>query len=474
MRNYLFSVLSVLITGPLGGLTTPVVPRWDDMHVKHEWDAVPTKWDSLGPPPVGTTIDLSIALKPDNENALIDALNNVSNPGHPRRAPFSHPVICMYHSPVPLLRCSYGAHLTKDQVSELDAPHQDTLELVNSWLEHHGVLSSLSTTQGGSWLKLVGVPVSKANDLLDASFQLYQYTDTNDTILRTISYSLPEVLHAHVQTITPTTFFGLPRTLWQTPRVRGGGIAAAPKNAKSEDLARVRSSNDGSSDGDNSGSDHDHSGSDGDHDGSGSDGDYDEDDVAPSYVRWLYHLTGYVPKAVDKNMLGIVGYNGDYPNQEDLKEFMIEFRTDGEKATYEPLQINGGKYDTVDPGIESTVDIQYSAAIAYPTRTIFYSVGGNWDDALHSWLLYMADEEDVPQTIVTTYGIDEVKVPMDYAAKICRMFAQLGSRGVSILYSSGDDGVGEGDCMVKDSRGNDHYQFLPLFPATCTCGVFTV
>src|SRR6266702_496078 len=46
------------------------------------------------------------------------------------------------HSRVPLLRFRYGAYLSKEQVAELVAPHPDTLELVNSWLEHHGISSS--------------------------------------------------------------------------------------------------------------------------------------------------------------------------------------------------------------------------------------------------------------------------------------------------------------------------------------------
>jgi hypothetical protein len=31
-------------------------------------------------------------------------------------------------------------HLSKEQVAELVAPHPETLELVNSWVEYHGVL----------------------------------------------------------------------------------------------------------------------------------------------------------------------------------------------------------------------------------------------------------------------------------------------------------------------------------------------
>ena len=57
---------------------------WDDMRVKHSWDAIPVNWESLGHPPAGSTTKLYIALKPKRESALVDALTEVSNPSHPR------------------------------------------------------------------------------------------------------------------------------------------------------------------------------------------------------------------------------------------------------------------------------------------------------------------------------------------------------------------------------------------------------
>jgi hypothetical protein len=91
MRYYLFSVLSVLAAGFLAVLTTPVAPGWDIMHVKHAWSSVPMNWKSLGPPPAGTTIDLHIFLKPHHEDALTDALYEVSTPEHPKCVLFTTP-----------------------------------------------------------------------------------------------------------------------------------------------------------------------------------------------------------------------------------------------------------------------------------------------------------------------------------------------------------------------------------------------
>src|SRR6266702_1753819 len=105
-----------------------------------------------------------------------------------------------------LLRCRYGAHLSREEVAELVAPHPDTLKIVHSWFAYHGVQSSsIETTHGGNWLTVTGVLVSQANKLLGASYQLYRRAETNDTaILRTVGYALPTVLHAHVQTVAPT------------------------------------------------------------------------------------------------------------------------------------------------------------------------------------------------------------------------------------------------------------------------------
>jgi hypothetical protein len=77
------SVLSFLTTASVG-LATPIAPRWDDMRVKHSWGSVPEKWEHCGHPSANATIDLRVALKPHRENALIDALYDVSDPKHPK------------------------------------------------------------------------------------------------------------------------------------------------------------------------------------------------------------------------------------------------------------------------------------------------------------------------------------------------------------------------------------------------------
>lgn len=53
---------------------------------------------------------------------------------------------------------------------------------------------------------------------------------------------------------------------------------------------------------------------------------------------------------------------------------------------------------------------------------------------------------------------------MTDANATCSLFAQLGARGVSVLVSSGDTGVGSA-CQTND--GTNTTRFMPVFPASC-------
>ncbi|KAF8265001.1 subtilisin-like protein [Lactarius quietus] len=425
MRCIQLSALFVLAAAPVGHLATTFATLWNNRRGKHAWKATPTDWVSLGNPPAGTTIDLHIALKPHRDNALIDTLNEVSNPGHPR----------------------YGAYLSREQVADLVAPHVETLELVNSWLKYHGISSSSVTrTHGGGWLTVPNVPVSQADDLLGASYQLYRYAAANETvtILRTVGYALPEVLHTHVQVVVPTTHFGYPHALQQTTLKRHRLKAAALENATSGVFGTMLSRRNN-----------------------------EDEYVDPSFLASLYGTRLYEPAATDRNKLGIVGFNNQYPSKMDLKAFMDEFRDDAIDATFTVVPVNGGKDNPSNPGSEANSNVQYAASMSYPTSLVFYSTGGQGEmyedgepapgDAFLEWLKYIIDLPKIPQTITFSYGIDELGLPPEYARILCKMFMQLGARGVSVLFATGNGGVGRGDC--KDESGR--VQFNPTFPSSC-------
>ena len=74
--------------------------------------------------------------------------------------------------------------------------------------------------------------------------------------------------------------------------------------------------------------------------------------------------------------------------------------------------------------------------------------------------------DTLPQIISSSYGDNEQTVPIHYAKKVCKLFAQLGAKGTSFLTASGDEGVGgTGGCFTND--GNHTASFLADFPNSC-------
>lgn len=146
--------------------------------------------------------------------------------------------------------------------------------------------------------------------------------------------------------------------------------------------------------------------------------------------------------------------------------------------------INGGlatQDDTVDDDVEANLDVQYAYPLSYPTPAFYYSTGGRGElvpdldqptaadnqnepylDFLH-YILALPDSE-LPTTLTTSYGEDEQSVPEPYTNMTCSLFAQLGARGVSVLFSSGDTGPGSA-CQTND--GKNTTRLLPIFPAAC-------
>ncbi|KAH9022850.1 peptidase S8/S53 domain-containing protein [Lactarius pseudohatsudake] len=406
MRYHLISVISVLAVILYGSLAKPFSPRWDDMRIKHSWNAVPENWESLGNPLRGTTIDLYVALKAHRENALIDTLYQIwqiliqgagcgaclSAPRNPRARQF-------------LARIPRRAFLVR--LDDTRRHHADS-----QWRVHYQV-----------------------NALLGASYQLYRHVETNETVVRTVGYALPAALHGLVQTVVPTTCFSTPHTQWQSPRKGSGGATAGLKRQVSGEPVTVLSSR-------------------------------DDDDTTPSFLRSLYKTAEYRPAAADRNSLGIVGILNGYPSPEDLARFMSMYRSDGANAAFTVVQVNGGGYDPTNPAREPNLDTQYATAMAYPTPVIFYSTGrgpAGKTDWFVSWLRYILGEDNIPRTISISYVIEEMHIPVAYAMYVCRQFGMLGVLGVSVLIATGDDGVGKGDCVTKDGS----VRFYTEFPATC-------
>jgi tripeptidyl-peptidase-1 len=226
-----------------------------------------------------------------------------------------------------MLRYSYGAHLSKEQVAELVAPHPDTLELVGSWLYHEVPSSTVSITHGGGWLTITKVPLAKANTLLGASYQNYRHRETSECVIRTVGYSLPVALHEHVQTVAPTTYFGSPRPLRQTSKLASNAQTLPDGDLELQELSATFAPGDTVPSNCSS-------------------------IITPMCLRLLYKTWAYEPRATSKNKIGITGYLEQYASHSDLTGFLTRFRKNARTANFSVVTVNEGINNQSNPGME--------------------------------------------------------------------------------------------------------------------------
>ncbi|PFH51001.1 hypothetical protein AMATHDRAFT_59869 [Amanita thiersii Skay4041] len=418
---------SVLVLGLVHlASASPLLKRWDDLQVKHSWVEIPKGWHYVSPAPADYKFDLRIGLKQDKFDKLIENLMETSDPFHER----------------------YGQHLTKEEVEALVAPHEDTVEAVEAWLAFHGFEPSdaIYRSGGGDWIT-IRLTVEQAERMLGTKYNVYRHPESSEQVIRTMSYSLPEELHSHINVIAPTTYFGTMRSMRATSFLQPD-IKPLPMDQKDEPFfvdATVPASC--------------------------------STTITPTCLRALYNTSAYVPQAVNVNRLGVAGYLNEFANRQDLQTFFSRFRPDAVGSSYTTVLVHGGGDDQSDPGVEANLDIQYTTGMSFPTPNTYYSTGGsppfnpdsqtptNTNEPYLDWLNFILGQTNIPQVITTSYGDDEQTVPQDYANSVCNMFATLGSMGTTVFFSSGDFGVGGGDCLTND--GTSRRLFQPAFPASC-------
>lgn len=208
--------------------------------------------------------------------------------------------------------------------------------------------------------------------------------------------------------------------------------------------------------------------------------------ITVTCLKQLYNAVGYVPSATKVNQIGITGYLEQYANKADLQLFYQDQVPAAVNTSYTFIPVKGGlNNQTADSaGVEANLDVQFAFGISYPTPGTFWSTAGrppfnpdananetvNDSEPYVDWLAYILSHPNPPSTISTSYDDDEQTVPFSYAQRSCAGFAQLGARGVSLLFSSGDGGVGDGDSNPETTlckNAKNETVFTPLFPSSC-------
>ncbi|CAA7270109.1 unnamed protein product [Cyclocybe aegerita] len=431
-------------------------------YIPHETRShIPAGWILARRYETSELLPLRFGLKQSNMDRLEEMLNDISHPESP----------------------NYGNHWTPAQVAKTFAPSHETVTTVRNWLIKEGFDAKrvkVSATRG--WIQL-NATVEEAERLLKTQYNVYTHQDGEQHIASN-SYYLPKHVSLHVEIVTPSIHFD------SVLRKRGGSSVPAKKiglpgvGITPKTTGTIKSLWDELKNCDQF--------------------------ITPICLRVLYGLV-YEPLAASKNSFGIVEYTPQAYLQSDLDMFNRNFSTALVGKSPKLVSIDGGIVQTIQSGFdyngESNLDLQYAMNLVNmfgdKQEVTLYQVGdipqgasfNNLLDALDgSYCTFQGGDDpfqdgiypdDYPNgyhhptdcgiakpanVISTSYGYNEADLSPFYTARQCAEYAKLGLMGVTVIYSSGDNGVaGNGDlCLNTDGSQTDSGTiFNPGFPSSC-------
>ncbi|CAD6504479.1 BgTH12-06208 [Blumeria graminis f. sp. triticale] len=333
---------------------------------------------------------------------------------------------------------SYGQHMTRKEVNSYLAPSPLSFLLVRQWLEEQNVGN---ITVENDWF-VVESTVRGVERLLHTNFEVYENTLTGKSVLRTLSYSLPRSLRAHIDIIAPTIKFSTP-----------GAYRSTLVDWPAEEIHENTASLDGGAAAACNSS------------------------ITLECIKDLYNLRQFSGSNSSNNQFALAGFLEEYAQHDDLNRFLTLYEPDAVGNDFSTVLVNNGsntQQNETDKSLnmgEANLDIQY-AFLAYPTPAMYISTGGRPPETSKyevdnepylEFLTYLLGIDQPPQTISISYGDSEWSVPESYARTVCDLFSQLAARGVSVLVASGDSGSGS-NCN-ETHPGSLYY--TPSFPASC-------
>jgi len=294
----------------------------------------------------------------------------------------------------------YGKHLSFDEVHALTAPDPEGVRRVLDWLHEFHCDDRMEHHPHYGMIRTV-VPIWKAEKLLEAEYHNMRHA-SGTIVARTQNYSVPETVAPFVKVVGPTVTFPSLRT----PRIT---VPAAPEAV-----------------------------------------------TTPSVIRSNYGLGNIVGISPQSYQI-CTGFLKQYVSLADLSQFWSEYYKSAVGQVVNIVGPNGP-----NPGVEANLDIQYLTSIGGNMTTEFWSFNGTAPDnpanePFLNFLYQLGNDTTPPWVASTSYGEDEDSVSMDYATSCNTEFQKNGARGISILFASGDSGVGadSGSCA----------QFVPQWPA---------
>ncbi|PTB37277.1 hypothetical protein M441DRAFT_72569 [Trichoderma asperellum CBS 433.97] len=461
------------------------VPNSHTVHERHKsriaqhW----TKRERLSPK---TILPMRIGLKQRNLDAGHTRLMEISTPGS----------------------TSYGKHMTSEEIIDFFAPAQSSVDAVINWLVSSGIeRQRISQSANKQWIQF-DAATEEAEDLLITDFYFWEDSTGSHRDIACDEYHVPTHIQEHIDYATPGIRMrenGALKRKLKKRREHVPGLADGPM-AKNN-IAYISAANDIP----------------------GVNSTTCSTVITADCIRVQYGVANGTT-AAPGNELGIFEALNDHYSTADLDQFLANLYpyldipagtypenrlVDGAIGSYEDLVASVGTgFGSIGP--ESTLDFQASIPLIWPQTTVLFQTDDEyWEivgsegffntflDALDgSYCTYSAFNETgdctdpscadpfYPNTnypapigyqgqlqcgvykptnvISISYSAIEDLLPNNYQYRQCNEYMKLGLQGVTVVMSSGDDGVASHlGCIGSNEEPTVGTIFAPSFPQTC-------
>jgi len=306
---------------------------------------------------------------------------------------------------------NYGHHLSLKEIGDLTSDFK-AAEIMQTFLESKYI--PFETTINKDYF-IITTSVHVAEELLATKFYHFYSPTTGHDIIRTLRYSLPKKIASLVSYIGGASNFPISR---------------GPKPMITQPSFRFDSNITGA--------------------------------VNPAFLNNLYNISSN--KITNPNTTqSLFESLGQSFSPSDLKQFQQLFDLPQIPIAHVIGPDNSSECPVSPfPCLEADLDVEYIIAVAQGANTTFWSIPANNSDIFLAWAIAVSNTTNPPLVHSMSYGSIENENDPSEMEQFSVVVQQLGTRGVSIIISSGDDGVA--NFIARDNAS--FCGFNPSFPAT--------
>lgn len=343
---------------------------------------------------------------------------------------------------------NYGRYMTRIEIADQTTNPLST-QYVLEYLKNLQILK-VAQTNYGEYVTATAT-VGQWEALFNTTFYYFQerqqpneYAETKaEYIIRSLQYDIPRQLSPHVKTVLNTVQFPRPRPSKYSKTKSAATFSTHSKNHMSSILSEQSV--------------------------------FRTAKVTPNLLHEYYNISTY--NDYDNINVDTNKSNTNYASQAvfesiqesissyDLIHFQMHFNL-SESVVMRLSDLEGDHNHTFclrgDACAEANLDVQYMMAIAPHVPTYYYYVPES--ESFTSWIVAVANMSSAPPLVISiSYGIQERFLLYSEMVQFNIEAQKLALQGVTLIASSGDDGVaGE---MVRGGKA-EFCGYNPIFPAS--------